>query len=295
MPQFTPPRSVQEGQEPEEEVEQQKVEKHHEEEEEAKDRVAPSGVIVYKTILKEGEDELNRASPALFWSGLAAGLSMSFCMIGEGLLKAYLPDAPWAKLLFSFGYSLGFLMVILGRQQLFTENTLTPILPLLQRKSGACLRNVARLWSIVLGANLLGCALVAPVIARTQIFEPNVKAAFYELARYALEPSWQLILLRGIFAGWMIALMVWLLPFAQNARVAVIILVTYFVALGQFSHVIAGAVEVFTYAAGDRAAWFDVMGHYIVPTLSGNIIGGLTLVAALNHAQVTAGIEEDAI
>ena len=272
-----------------------KAEKHDTEESEARDRVAPSGVIVYKTILKEGQEELDRSSSALFWSGLAAGLSMSFSMIGEGLLKAYLPDAEWAKLIYGFGYSLGFLFVILGRQQLFTENTLTPILPLLQGKTFACLKNVARLWGIVLGANLLGALLISLAIAHSGAFEPNVKAAFYELARVALEPDWPTILLRGIFAGWMIALMVWLLPFAQNARVAVIIIVTYFVAIGHFSHIIAGAVEVFTYAAAGRAAWLDVWGHYILPTLIGNVIGGLTLVAALNHAQIVAGADEDVV
>ena len=270
-----------------------KEEKHQEQEDEARERVAPSGVVVYKTILKEGQDELDRSSSALFWSGLAAGLSMSFSMIGEGLLKAYLPDAQWAKLIYGFGYSLGFLFVILGRQQLFTENTLTPILPLLQRKTWKRLKNVARLWGIVLGANLLGGLLVSLVIAHTHAFEPQVKAAFYELARTALEPSWDVIMLRGVFAGWMIALMVWLLPFAQSARVGVIIIVTYFVAIGHFSHIIAGSIEVFTYAAAGRAGWLDVAGHYVLPTLIGNIAGGLTLVAALNHAQIVAGADEN--
>src|SRR5215207_8851999 len=101
---------------------------------EAEERSAPSGKVVYKAILKEGEGELARSSSALFWSGLAAGLSMGLSMIAEGLLHAHLPDAPWRPLVAKFGYSVGFLIVILGRQQLFTENTLTPVLPLLRRK-----------------------------------------------------------------------------------------------------------------------------------------------------------------
>ena len=296
MPEDIVPADVKEAQEERERQSPQHIaEKHEEQDQEAKERVAPSGVVVYKTILKEGQDELDRSSSALFWSGLAAGLSMSFSMIGEGLLKAYLPDAEWAKLIYGFGYCLGFMFVILGRQQLFTENTLTPILPLLQRKTWKRFKNVARLWGIVLGANLLGGFLVSWVIAHTGAFEPKVKEAFYELARIALEPSWELILLRGIFAGWMIALMVWLLPFAQTARVGVIILVTYFVAIGHFSHIIAGSIEVFTLAAAGRAAWIDVLGHYVLPTLIGNVAGGLTLVAALNHAQVTAGAADEVI
>src|SRR5215218_9856191 len=104
------------------------------EDRQAEERSAPSGKIVYKAILQEGEEELARTTSALFWSGLAAGLSMAFSMIAEGLLASHLPNAPWRPLVAKFGYSVGFLIVILGRQQLFTENTLTPILPLLQRK-----------------------------------------------------------------------------------------------------------------------------------------------------------------
>lgn len=262
------------------------------EQQEIEDRSSPSGKVVYKTILKEGRDELKRSSSALFWSGLAAGLSMGFSLIAEGLLHAYLPDAAWRPLVAKFGYSMGFLIVILGRQQLFTENTLTPILPLLQRPDAATTFNVLRLWVIVLIANLLGALLVALVLAKTNAFDPHIQTAFAEIGRKAMENGFLTTLLRGIFAGWLIALMVWLLPFAEAARVWVIIFITYIVGLGQFSHIIAGAVEVFTVAARGEAAWLTVFGSYLLPTLIGNIIGGVTLVAALNHAQVVSGDEE---
>ena len=259
------------------------------EEADAAQRSAPSGKVVYKAILQEGEEELSRASSALFWSGLAAGLSMGFSMIAEGLLSAYLPDAHWRPLVSKFGYSAGFLIVILGRQQLFTENTLTPILPLLQKKEGANLANVLRLWVIVLLANLVGAVIVAWVAARTTAFDPDVQEAFAAIGTKALEHDFGTVLLRGIFAGWLIALMVWLLPFAETGRVWVIILITYLVGLGEFSHIIAGAVETFTLAAMDRASWLGVFGGYALPTLMGNILGGVTLVATLNHAQVVSG------
>src|SRR4051812_23722722 len=100
----------------------------------AAQRQAPSGAIVYQAISREGEEELERSSSALFWSALGAGLAMGFSMIAEALLTTHLPDAPWRILIAKFGYSIGFLIVILGRQQLFTENTLTPILPLMRKK-----------------------------------------------------------------------------------------------------------------------------------------------------------------
>jgi len=270
-----------------------KQNKEAEEEQAAEERSAPSGKIIYKAILAEGEEELKRSSAALFWSGLAAGLSMGFSMIAEGLLARYLPDAPWRPLVANFGYSLGFLIVILGRQQLFTENTLTPILPLLQKWNWPTLRNVARLWGIVLVANLLGGLLLSLVIAHSTAFEPEAQREFAHLGQQALAHGFGTTLLRGIFAGWLIALMVWLLPFAEEGRIWVIIFVTYIVGVAHFSHVIAGSVEVFTLAAMGQTSWGTALGSFTVPALLGNILGGVMLVAALNHAQITAGEEDE--
>ena len=213
-------------------------------------------------------------------------------MISEGLLHAYLPETHWRPLVAKFGYSTGFLIVILGRQQLFTENTLTPILPMLHGKAAARPANVLRLWTVVLAANLIGALAIALAVALTNVFDADVKRAFAEIGHKALEPGFGTTLLRGIFAGWLIALMVWLLPFAESARVWVIIFITYLVGIGHFSHIIAGAVEVFTLAAMGEAAWPYVIGSYIVPALIGNVIGGVTLVAGLNYAQVASGAEK---
>ena len=257
-------------------------------EQEAEERRAPSGKVIYKAIVAEGTEALLRSSAGLFWSGLAAGLSMSFSMIAEGLLMRHLPDEPWQPLVASLGYSLGFLVVILGRQELFTENTLTPILPLFQNRTWECLRNVGRLWGIVLTANLLGGVLVAFAIVYLPVFEPAVKAEFAHIGHTTLSPDFGTNLARGVFAGWMIALMVWLLPFAAQGRIWIIIFVTYIVGVAHFSHVIAGAVEVFTLVAMGEANWGEALGGFVVPALLGNIVGGLALVAALIYAQVRA-------
>jgi formate/nitrite transporter FocA (FNT family) len=256
---------------------------------EAGERKSPSGTIVYASILAEAEEELERSSSALFWSGLAAGLSMGFSLLGVALLQAYLPEAPWQKLVSRLGYSLGFLVVILGRQQLFTENTLTPVLQLLRKKDGKTLLNVLRLWVVVLVANMIGAVVVAFALARMPSLAPGVKGAMMRVSEDCLGHPFGTLVLRGIFAGWLIALIVWLLPFAEAARIWVIIILTYVVALGDFPHIIAGAVEAFALAWEGTASWGSVLGTYIVPTLLGNIIGGVMLVAALNHAQVEGG------
>lgn len=93
---------------------------------EAHRRSAPGVAVVYEAIRQEAETELNRPNSALFWSGLAAGLCIGFSFISQALLQTSLPDTPWQSLVSKLGYSVGFVIVILGRQQLFTENTLTP-------------------------------------------------------------------------------------------------------------------------------------------------------------------------
>jgi formate-nitrite transporter family protein len=248
-------------------------------------RSAPRTEVVYEAIREEGEGELRRSSATLAWDGLAAGLSMGFSMVAEGLLRSHLPDAAWRPLVSKLGYSIGFLIIVLGRQQLFTENTLTVILPFLQRLDGRTLTHVLRLWAVVLLANMAGAFVFALVVSHTGLFEPEVRAAFGEIASEALRSWWAVTLLKGVFAGWLIAMMVWMLPASEAARFFVVIVMTYLVALGGFAHIIAGAVEVFYAVMSGAASWGDFFG-WMLPTLAGNILGGTTLVAALGHAQV---------
>lgn len=255
---------------------------------EAEERSAVSALVVHEAIRREGEQELQRSSSALFWSGLAAGLSMGFSLIAEGLLRAHLPDQTWRPLVTKVGYSFGFLLVVLGRQQLFTENTLTPILPLLLHPDRKTLRNVIRLWVVVLVANLLGALAIAWVLGNTNVFRPEVRQAFHDIGYDSASVTFGEALLRGVFAGWLIAFMVWLLPFAEAFRVVVIVALTWLVGVGQFTHVIAGSVEVLYLGATGTATFSQVVGSYIIPTLIGNILGGVALVAALNHAQVVS-------
>lgn len=258
------------------------------EREQVERRTTISAIVVHEAIREEGERELRRPASALAWSGLAAGLSMGFSLVGQGLLRAYLPDVSWRPLIANFGYSLGFLIVVLGRQQLFTENTLTAILPLLAHPNRHTIWRVIRLWLIVLVANVLGALAFAMLVAHTTIFKPVVQAAFTAIGKAALDGSFSTILLKAIFAGWLIALMVWLLPAAETARVHIIIILTYIVGLGAFAHIIAGSVEVLYLVSAGALSWQGYLGEFFAPTLLGNIIGGVSLVAALNYAQVAA-------
>lgn len=274
------------GQTADEKAEKGKPNLSAEEEKDVEKRGTPRAAVVYETVREEGEFELRRTNSALAWSALAAGLSMGFSLVAEGLLRARLPDTDWRPLVSKFGYSAGFLIVILARQQLFTENTLTVILPLLLRKDVKTLICVARLWTIVFLANVVGAFIFAWVISHTGIFNPEIKQAFGEIGSEAMKGDWTTIFLRAVFAGWLIALMVWLLPAAETARIWVIIIMTYLVALGGYSHIIAGSVESFYVVLTGGASWSNYFFDWMLPTLLGNILGGLSLVAVLGHAQV---------
>lgn len=261
------------------------------EHQEASERGSPRAAVVYEAIRREGSDELDRPSSALFWSGLAAGLSMGFSMVAEGLLRASLPDASWRPLVVKTGYALGFIIVILGRQQLFTENTLTPILPLLRRKTAQAFADVCRLCAVVLAANVIGTAIFAWLAASTPAFTERTRTVFSQIAAESLAAPALDHFVGAIFAGWLIALIVWLLPFAETNRVFIILLLTWVIGVAHFPHIIAGSVTMFYAIIHDGAPLIGCLGNYWLPTLAGNVIGGVTLVAALNHAQVVAGVD----
>lgn len=261
--------------------------------EDVRERQAPSARIVHDAIRREGREELARPAGALAWSGLASGLSMGFSLLAEGLLHAHLPEAGWRPLVSSWGYALGFLIVVLGRQQLFTENTLTPMLPLLHTRTSEMLWRVLRLWGIVLGTNLLGTLAFAAALGNTALFSADVNDAFEQIGRGALEHSWGTTLVGAIFAGWLVALMVWLLPYAETARVWIVLIMAFVIGLGGFAHIIAGSTEVFYLVLTGTTSWTTYWGQFFAPALLGNIVGGVALVALLNHGQVVAGGESD--
>lgn len=259
---------------------------------EAEDRTSVSATVVHEAIRYDGEEELSRPTSALAWSGLAAGMSMGFSLVAQALLRAYISDQPWRPLLVRLGYPVGFLIVIIGRQQLFTENTLTAIIPLLARRNLSTFVQVLRLWTVVLIANLVGAHLFAWVVGNTPMFNYQVQHAMLELAKGAANVTFGAAILRGIFAGWLIAMVVWMLAATDSDRVAVIVILTYVVGLAELTHIIAGSVEVlFLVMVGSRT-WLSIAWGYLLPTLIGNIIGGVSLTAAVNHAQVVSGMNK---
>lgn len=255
--------------------------------EQVEKRERPHPVVIFETIRREGEADYQRPTSALFWSAIAAGGSMTFSMITMGAIQAQLPDGPARHLIASFGYTVGFLIVILGRQQLFTENTLTPLLPLFYEPKLWRFQQLGRLWLTILAGNLLAALATSALVAFSGAFPDETRRAFDDLARAAVgHPFWTLFA-KAVFAGWLIALMVWLLPLAEDAAVFVIVILTYVVAVADFGHIIAGSVEAFYGAWRGAFGWSDVLA-FLVPTFLGNSVGGVAFVAAISTAEIAS-------
>jgi formate/nitrite transporter FocA (FNT family) len=208
----------------------------------------------------------------------------------QAVIESSLPDTPWRPLVTSLGYTVGFVIVILGKQQLFTESTLSAVLPVLTRRDFKTVVKTARLWGLVLFANIAGTLIFSSALLIPGVFSDDIVKALGALARQPFSGSFGVTLVRAVFAGWLIALMVWLLPSARSARLATIFLVTYVVAISKLSHVIAGSVEAGYGVMAGSAGVQDHLRAFFAPTLIGNMIGGISLVAIINHGSIAAEI-----
>ena len=263
------------------------------EQDQATEHAAPQAIVIHEIVRKDGEEELERRAAAVGWSGLAAGLSMGFSFLALALIQSALPDTPWRRLFDSAGYCVGFVIAVLGRQELFTESTLTAVLPLLVRRNRATLIALLRFWAIVLAANIAGTFVFAELLTIDGLFSSPVRDALAAVSRDSVGGPFWPILIKAMLAGWLIALMVWLLPSAKSARLLVIVLLTYVVALGRFSHIIAGSVEACFAVLTGEASWRAYLFGFFAPTIIGNTIGGVALVALLNHAPLAPELRED--
>jgi formate-nitrite transporter family protein len=260
------------------------------EREQAAEHSTLAPLVVHEVVREEGETAMDRTFGALMWSALGAGLSMGFSFLVQSILESALPKASWTGLVASFGYTIGFVFVILGRQQLFTESTLTAVLPVLTRRDLKTLLKALRLWAIVLFFNLVGTTIFAGLLQFKGVFSPEVTESLAHVAHTPLSADFFVTMMRGVFSGWLIALMVWLLPSARSARLLTILLVTYTVAVSKLTHVIAGSVEAAYAVMIGSASVSDYFFVFMIPTLIGNMIGGISMVAITNHAAIAPEI-----
>ena len=266
--------------------EERREHKIEQEQQDVVERSAPRTPVIYEVVRTTGDEEMARPATSLWWSGIAAGLSISFSLFAQGVLQIHLPDAPWAKLVRDFGYPLGFLMVVLARQQLFTENTITMVLPVMAKPSLAALGRMWRVWGIILAANLVGTFVAALFCSFTPVLEPNVRDAMLAIAREAMAKPAAAMFFQAITAGFLMAAMVWLLPAAESAQFLVIVVMTYLIAISGAAHIVAGSIESFLLVLNGEMGVGQLLGGFALPVFLGNVVGGTVLFAVISYAQV---------
>lgn len=242
--------------------------------------------LIYEVIRREGEEEMARPKRSLVWSGIAAGAMISLSVLGEAILRTYLPDTPSRFLIENFGYSLGFLAVIMGRMQLFTENTITTVLPVMVERSWRVFIRMLRLWAIVLGANVVGAFAAAALFVYSPGVQPETYAAIVELSYHATGMGAQTTFWRGIPAGIIVALIVWMMPQAESAKFFIILIFTWLIAAGDFTHIVAGSVEMAVLILRGDLGVLEGLLTFFLPTLAGNIIGGTIIFTLMAWGQV---------
>ncbi len=248
--------------------------------------------LVYEIIRRDGAEELDRPTAALIFSGIAAGLVISFSFVFKAIIASYIPtDAIWTDLITNFGYTIGFLIAILGHMQLFTENTITTVVPLFKPFTLDKLRAVGRLWGIVILCNIIGTGLASLFFLTTDLFTPNIDKALDELAHHVASFSAIQNLLKGVMSGLLIAALVWMLPSVSN-NFLVIFFMTYLIGLGDFTHVVVGSTEMSYLVWQGEASLGEYMFNFLIPTTIGNIIGGTGVFTLVIYGQVTEELEQ---
>jgi formate/nitrite transporter FocA (FNT family) len=240
---------------------------------------------IFEAALDNARDELKRSTRALACSGVAGGLTMGLTPLAVAAVARMLGHEGWGELVAQLFYPVGFITVIIGRQQLFTENTLYPVLVVLDERRN--LLNTARLWVVVFLSNIMGALLFGFLAARTGAVPAEVLRELVQLGGRAAQVSFAQAFWTGIIGGWLIALVAWVVSGSQwtIGQIAITWLLTFVVGAGHFAHCIAGSAEILTaVAAGSLGP--GVYLQWLVAATLGNVVGGVIMVSMLNYGQV---------
>ncbi len=253
-----------------------------------RDLARPTARQIFAQVAENARHELARPVSALAVAGVVGGLTMGLTAMSTAIVAADLGDGPGARFIAGCFYPIGFMAVILGRGQLFTENTLYPVaLVMAERRH---LWKTLRLWAVVLPTNILGALLFAALAAKTGSLRPEYLTAIANFGVEAARMPAHNVFWSGVFGGWIIALVAWLVSGSHSITGSALMIwvFTFVVGLGHFAHCIASSAEILTavltgqYSVGGYLAW-------LLPAVSGNVVGGVILVTLLEYGQVKSG------
>jgi formate/nitrite transporter FocA (FNT family) len=245
----------------------------------------PTATDIFIQVSRNARQELRRPALALAVAGVVGGLTMGLTALGVSIASAELGPSPSSQFLAFLLYPIGFMAVILGRGQLFTENTLYPIALVFAERRHYL--STLRLWSVVLPTNLIGVMLFALLAERTGALRPEYVAAMARFGMDAVSAHAGQVFWSGVIGGWIIALVAWMVSGSHSitGSVMVIWVLTFLVGIGHFAHCIATSGEILTAVLGHQVTFLHYLA-WLGPALAGNITGGVLLVTLLEYGQV---------
>ena len=248
----------------------------------------PSAQEIYEQVANNARQELGRSTVSLIISGLAGGVFMGLSALGTAIALSMLGNSHPAEFIAKMFYPIGFIVVILGRSQLFTENTLYPVALVLAEKKHFW--QTMRLWAAVLPSNVVGALAFAALATLTHAVHPEVVQSLGQLGLDAIHHPPATIFWSGVMGGWIIATVAWLVSGSHSITGSVLIiwLLAFVVGLGNFAHCIAASGEVFAAILTGRAPW-GAFPQWFLPAVAGNICGGVGMVTLLEYGQVIYG------
>jgi formate/nitrite transporter FocA (FNT family) len=244
----------------------------------------PTAEDIYEQVAQNAKTELKRSTVSLAISGFAGGIFMGLSGLGTALVLGLFGTSPMTHFIATMFYPIGFIVVIIGRAQLFTENTLYPVALVLSEKRE--LWNTTRLWCTVLPANVLGALAFATLAARTTALMPQTRDALIHLGTEAAQRPGHAVFWSAVTAGWIIATAAWLVSGSHSITGSVMILwiLTYLVGLGNFAHCIATSGEILSAVVSGQLSTGSYF-HWLWIAVAGNVCGGVLMVTLLEYGQ----------
>lgn len=243
---------------------------------------------IFASAAEHARSELSRPGLALSFSGIAGGLTMGLTGLSTGLVTWLLGDSPATHLIAAAVYPVGFLAVIIGRAQLFTENTLYPVvLVLAERKY---FFKTLKLWAVVYAGNWLGSVIFAALAVETDAINPDAKDVLIRLGTTAVHHPFSVVFWSGVVAGWLLALVAWLVTGSHwtTGQAVMTWTMTFVLGLGKFAHCVANSGEILSAVLSGTVRFSDY-GSWLAAATLGNIAGGVVMVSLLNYGQVRLG------
>jgi formate/nitrite transporter FocA (FNT family)/nucleotide-binding universal stress UspA family protein len=239
---------------------------------------------VFQRIVAAADEELTSGRQELFFSGVAAGLAITITFLLYASMTASTGGDPVVSVLL---YPIGFIYIIIGGYQLYTENTLPPVALTLERL--ASVTSLLRNWLIVLAGNFTGGLIGAAVLAWGGVFSPDAAIAAESIAAKGLEEAWLDLFFKGAFAGLIVAGVVWVEYAARDtiSRLVVVYLAFLCIPLGNLYHVVVSFTEALYLVFVTNQAVISPITEFVLPVLLGNTVGGVVLVTVVNYYQTS--------